>query len=1054
MKAEEEARLKAEEAARAEAEEEAREKTEAEEAARVKVEEQARLKAEEMVQLEAETRLKAEEEARVKAEEEARLEAEETARVKAEEEARLKAEEASRREAEARLKAEEEARAKVEEEAQLTVKEAARVNAEEEARLKAEEAARVKAEQEAGLKAEEASRLEAEQEARPKTEEETRVKAEQEARSKDEETRPRRKRGVGLGNRLLQEAKLFRESSQRSLNQSFNDSRSSLDSLHVDGTASTDALLQIRKRVLLLVSSAPINRLQVARQERALVMLRDHDVRFDLFDGSDPSNKDRRDELFGISGMYGHYPQFFLLDSDDGTTFFGTFKTIEGMFDAGIFLSSIDSKSTSSGNDKALNTGLETADANGSASEIQFEKARLALLNEERRTSVACQNRAAEWAKSAEPTHEESVEEIPKSAWNLKRLKFWRGNGKRLVNEKLGIVNPAEAADQKSDVPPVAHQLRAERQSKKLQPKQASAVGVNNNSTEVSSMTSDRLEEKRRKAAEARERALATRVGGPISTAQSLKGESETIEVQGASPAEGYGETNKEPKEEQNSSNSEEKNKEAQGSVKRFSLALERRVLEKADGKLNQNSHSTASRARAAEWAKEWEKSAVEPPPQEENEEIFKSAWDSERLEWWRKNGKRLVKEKLSIADPAEVVNEKSEVPSDERKLCAESQVEAEQLFETEAKASVAPVNAGVTRGHGDDEAPSRKEILAERRRQLIEARKAKALLDTDENGKSAGDNDRSPEKDGAKPHDVLLAVNTGKKEMNLEESENISPQQDTRGVDQMEEKKQQRLAESQRLAERSARAREARLRREEELAEQTRQVELKGQSEGIDSIVEEQSTPITIHATPSTPNDATTVTYDQRSGPQSTLLPQMVRESERLSGFIGRYEKKLETVCHSLLAVAQQYEDDAETEEAKQLPLPEIFSFITQRDWFQRHVTTGSDLTKSSLTFSRMAAEPASCDEASEKQGIEAADKLYRITTVGCGFLKMDGPVEADICRFLFSLRRSSDGLTRSSLRDLWADIARLSGDTQSIRVSDKVDELIGFCLEARLIE
>jgi hypothetical protein len=75
-------------------------------------------------------------------------------------------------------------------------------------------------------------------------------------------------------------------------------------------------------------------------------------------------------------------------------------------------------------------------------------------------------------------------------------------------------------------------------------------------------------------------------------------------------------------------------------------------------------------------------------------------------------------------------------------------------------------------------------------------------------------------------------------------------------------------------------------------------------------------------------------------------------------------------------------------------------------------------------------------------------------VTSFGEAFLKMDGPVEADIGRFLSSLHHSSDGLSRLEIGEHWAKVAELSGDIQSERLCDKLDELIKFCLHGHLIE
>ena len=62
----------------------------------------------------------------------------------------------------------------------------------------------------------------------------------------------------------------------------------------------------------------------------------------ELVDGSDMAFKERRNELFDISGIRGKYPQFFLVKDEDGpTTFLGDFDTFEWLNDEGTLLQAI-----------------------------------------------------------------------------------------------------------------------------------------------------------------------------------------------------------------------------------------------------------------------------------------------------------------------------------------------------------------------------------------------------------------------------------------------------------------------------------------------------------------------------------------------------------------------------------------------------------------------------------------------------------------------------------------------------------------------------------------
>jgi hypothetical protein len=91
----------------------------------------------------------------------------------------------------------------------------------------------------------------------------------------------------------------------------------------------------MKKKLLVLISNSSGQRQQVANQDRALTVLKAQDIDPELVDGSDPSQRDRRNELFGISGNRGKYPQFFLVEGSGGTTsFLGLFEDIEAMNDS------------------------------------------------------------------------------------------------------------------------------------------------------------------------------------------------------------------------------------------------------------------------------------------------------------------------------------------------------------------------------------------------------------------------------------------------------------------------------------------------------------------------------------------------------------------------------------------------------------------------------------------------------------------------------------------------------------------------------------------------
>jgi hypothetical protein len=96
---------------------------------------------------------------------------------------------------------------------------------------------------------------------------------------------------------------------------------------------------KVKSHILMLVTNMGMNRTQVQNQQRATMMLNALNISYDTLDGSDPDNKDIRNELFKLSDMRGMYPQFFIVteninNEDVETKFLGDFETIEGINDS------------------------------------------------------------------------------------------------------------------------------------------------------------------------------------------------------------------------------------------------------------------------------------------------------------------------------------------------------------------------------------------------------------------------------------------------------------------------------------------------------------------------------------------------------------------------------------------------------------------------------------------------------------------------------------------------------------------------------------------------
>jgi hypothetical protein len=170
-----------------------------------------------------------------------------------------------------------------------------------------------------------------------------------------------------------------------------------------------------------------------------------------------------------------------------------------------------------------------------------------------------------------------------------------------------------------------------------------------------------------------------------------------------------------------------------------------------------------------------------------------------------------------------------------------------------------------------------------------------------------------------------------------------------------------------------------------------------------------------------------------------------MIRETDRLSGFIRRYEKKLEQVCKSLLTLASVDGEENEILASRQLDLPQMFEFVVKQDWYKTH----SKDTKSKGVPNFIFSKPKGGNEHNS-----VGENGYTITKTGKLFLQIDGPVPSDVCRFLSYLDHIEEGLTRDAMLEQWKEIFRLSGDEQSQRICDNLDKVISFCLDSNMIK
>lgn len=75
-----------------------------------------------------------------------------------------------------------------------------------------------------------------------------------------------------------------------------------------------------------------------------------------------------------------------------------------------------------------------------------------------------------------------------------------------------------------------------------------------------------------------------------------------------------------------------------------------------------------------------------------------------------------------------------------------------------------------------------------------------------------------------------------------------------------------------------------------------------------------------------------------------------------------------------------------------------------------------------------------------------------YKITQLGEEFLKYDGSLDSDVGRLLSTLK--SQRKTFKTLKDQWLEVVRVSQSGQSMRIYRLLQELVGFCVKAGLLD
>ena len=74
-----------------------------------------------------------------------------------------------------------------------------------------------------------------------------------------------------------------------------------------------------KAHLTLVVSNGVFDYIQAANQKAARSLLDDLRIPYDIVDGMDPSQREKRDQFFQISGIRGNYPQIFLSDGNKNT---------------------------------------------------------------------------------------------------------------------------------------------------------------------------------------------------------------------------------------------------------------------------------------------------------------------------------------------------------------------------------------------------------------------------------------------------------------------------------------------------------------------------------------------------------------------------------------------------------------------------------------------------------------------------------------------------------------------------------------------------------------
>lgn len=98
-------------------------------------------------------------------------------------------------------------------------------------------------------------------------------------------------------------------------------------------TSSSSAIEATNVHLILLISNGVYDKVQESNQKFALIRLSDVDIPYSIVDGMDPLQRDKRDELFAVSGIRGNYPQIFAStkDANGAPTFLGGYDWLRAI---------------------------------------------------------------------------------------------------------------------------------------------------------------------------------------------------------------------------------------------------------------------------------------------------------------------------------------------------------------------------------------------------------------------------------------------------------------------------------------------------------------------------------------------------------------------------------------------------------------------------------------------------------------------------------------------------------------------------------------------------